>query len=40
MTAPPNKTDIPITGRGCATIVGVSLLLWFVVAFLFFEGMS
>lgn len=40
MTAPPEPTDIQITPRGCAWIVGISLVLWFALAILFFEGMS
>lgn len=40
MSAPPTGTDVPITARGCAWVAGISLLLWFALAFLFFKGMS
>lgn len=38
--APPDPTDVPVTAKGCATIVGASLLLWFVLYFLFLKGAS
>lgn len=40
MAGPPSSSDIPITGKGCAWIVGLSLLAWFALAIIFFEGMT
>lgn len=40
MTAPPNPTEPPVSGRGCLWIALASAVLWILIAFAIRKGMT